>query len=68
MHNPHHGKSTTGCDDQLEEYHEWAAVPEREPVPVRDIAMFVGFMLVTFAAFMVVANMLVWALSMIGGA
>lgn len=65
--NPYQGKSTTGCDDQLEPYHEWTAVPEPEPVPVRSIIAFSAVHVGIFVAFIVAANALVWALSMIGG-
>ena len=68
MHNPHQGKSTPGCDDQYEDPYEWAAVPEPEPVPLRAIAAFLAFGIGTFVAFVTAANLLVWALSMIGGA
>ncbi len=64
------GKSTTGCDDQFEPYHEWTVVPEPEPapVPVLEIAAFVAVMGAAFVAFVAVMNAAIWVLSMIGGA
>lgn len=67
MHNPYQGKSTTGCDDQLEPFHEWTAVPESSPMPVWCIATFVAAVAVAFVSFIFVMNALVLLLSVIGG-